>query len=781
MSWLYSPLEAGTDVISRTIRQEINIIDTIVTASGDHSALVQLDTTKYPDNVIYFFEIVATVASGTLTVALERSGTATQDAIITVTETSFTRKRVILTPPAAAQTVYQINLSGGTTPQVKAARIIIIQDFEIFNTTQTQIEIGNQELSKTNTSASALSNPKYWYFDSSKWDGTLSVSAEVTWLKNGVGSAMPTIYNVGAVAASQNAIAPGLPTDTQADDILVMVLETNNEAITVAGWTEAANSPQSDATDATRLTVFWKRATGGADATTTSDSGNHQIGRIIGVRGCITSGDPWDNTAGTTDATSDTSGNFPTFSTSVDNCMVIWACCTGDDGNSTTEFTFDANASVANLTERIDNKTNQQAGGGIGAATGEKASAGSIGNQTVQYANASRKGLWVGALKPAGLNTTVTITLQEDDGNFANWSNKITIVNADNTAGTVTRTRSSTFTPVTGRNYRLASSISNSSHNYDIFNAKIIINSTFGSTQTEQIEITETATNESTLNGGTGTSGETGQAHGQAFYVDSSFYCKRIDVHMKKSGSPTDNLTVKIISDSITGASLGTSDNVDGSTLPTTAAWITFTFSTPIYLLSGTIYYIHLERSGAYDITNRYTTSFNDLSVYSQGRSYARNNNSWSAWFEANDFLIRIFQTETVNKLETQYLLANTTFAAGTSLQDFDTRWDPGEWQVDSISYIHEGNSVASGTSDIKLQDTSGPTDVTNSSITDVIEREQSVGMTMPTGPATIDVIATSNVSTLNGSRILAQSTAVVPQVDFTPDDPMGTKGIFGI
>ncbi|MFH1173484.1 MAG: hypothetical protein V1692_03055, partial [bacterium] len=109
-------------------------------------------------------------------------------------------------------------------------------------------------------------------------------------------------------------------------------------------------------------------------------------------------------------------------------------------------------------------------------------------------------------------------------------------------------------------------------------------------------------------------------------------------------------------------------------------------------------------------------------------------------------------------KLETQYLLANTLFAANTNLQDFDTGWNPAEWTTsNTYVYIHEANSVSGGTSDVKLQDKSGSPDVTNSTITDVIQREQSAGMTMPAGASDLDVIATTNGGNLYASRILVQ------------------------
>ena len=84
------------------IRQEINIIDTVVSATGADKAIVQLDTTQYSGPVTYYFETVAKVASGTLTLTLRRKGTSTDDATNSVTATSYTRQRTAaFTPPSS--------------------------------------------------------------------------------------------------------------------------------------------------------------------------------------------------------------------------------------------------------------------------------------------------------------------------------------------------------------------------------------------------------------------------------------------------------------------------------------------------------------------------------------------------------------------------------------------------------------------------------------------------------------------------------------------------------
>lgn len=223
-------------------------------------------------------------------------------------------------------------------------------------------------------------------------------------IRHSASNAVPQVYAVGTQSSSATAATPGIPAGTIIGDLMIMLCETNNNAITASGWTEAPNSPQSDATDATRLTVFYRYATTNdlTDATTTSDSGDHQVTQIFGVTGACSSGNPFNITAGGTDTTSDTSGSVPGATTTIPNTLVVAVSGTGFNGTSTTEFSGWTNADLSILTEFIDNVNTIGLGGGFGAAFGFKFTAGSYTNTTVTHVNASRKGLWSGAIiKPA--------------------------------------------------------------------------------------------------------------------------------------------------------------------------------------------------------------------------------------------------------------------------------------------------------------------------------------------------------------------------------------------
>jgi len=222
--------------------------------------------------------------------------------------------------------------------------------------------------------------------------------------------AAPTFVAAGSVASGTGAITPALPAGLQTNDILLLFLETANQAISISNqnggtWTQVTNSPQgygtAGATNATRLTVYWSRYNGTQGAPTTSDSGNHQLGRIIAIRGATTSGDPCNITAGGTESTVDTSGAIPGATTTVANTLVVAAIATSlPDTNGTANFSAWSNGDLSGLAERTDNTRSSGNGGGLGVATGVKAAAGAYTTTSVTCATASTKAMMSIAIKP---------------------------------------------------------------------------------------------------------------------------------------------------------------------------------------------------------------------------------------------------------------------------------------------------------------------------------------------------------------------------------------------
>jgi hypothetical protein len=266
----------------------------------------------------------------------------------------------------------------------------------------------NQTATTYDTGTMTANTTYYWRIDEKNVSGT--TAGEVWGFTTTSVLPPPMFVAAGAVASGTGAITPSFPSGIAAGDILLLFLETSNQAISVSNsnggtWAAVTNSPQSTGTAAgstgARLTAFWSRYNGTQGAPTTSDSGNHQLGRIIAIRGAAASGNPWDVTAGGVEATSDTSGSIPGTTTTVANTLVVAAIATSlPDSSTTTDFSSWTNSNLTGLTERTDNTTSSGNGGGLGIATGTKATAGAYGNTTVTLTSSAYKGMMSIAIKP---------------------------------------------------------------------------------------------------------------------------------------------------------------------------------------------------------------------------------------------------------------------------------------------------------------------------------------------------------------------------------------------
>lgn len=213
---------------------------------------------------------------------------------------------------------------------------------------------------------------------------------------------MPTVVSVGAVASGAAAITPALPAGQAAGDILLLPVETENQVVTPpAGYAIATSGQVIVSTGTvTRLTVLWKRATGTEAAPTIADPGDHAVGRMIAIRGCVTTGNPWNAApVGATETVSDTSVSCPAITTTAADCLVVNVFSTGTDVASTAHVSGWANASLAAVTERMDNWVTSGLGGGLGMATGQKAAAGAVSATTATIVTANFKALFTIALQ----------------------------------------------------------------------------------------------------------------------------------------------------------------------------------------------------------------------------------------------------------------------------------------------------------------------------------------------------------------------------------------------
>lgn len=183
---------------------------------------------------------------------------------------------------------------------------------------------------------------------------------------------------------------------TAIDDILILCVETANEGIPAVtgqtGFVEVTGSPQTVGTPAdaaaTALQVFWKRCAVAGDTTTavtSADPGNHHTATLVTIRGCPTTGDPWNVVAADTGASS-TSVTWPSVTTTVSDCLILNIMGSGFD-SGTAQFSGQTNAALSGLAESVDFGTTAGNGGQITVVTGTKAVAGVVGTTTGSLAN----------------------------------------------------------------------------------------------------------------------------------------------------------------------------------------------------------------------------------------------------------------------------------------------------------------------------------------------------------------------------------------------------------
>lgn len=217
--------------------------------------------------------------------------------------------------------------------------------------------------------------------------------------------------NSGLTSTATTCSVPTMPSGMAVNDVVLFVAESENEAIslgTANGYVEVTNSPQSAGTaaanPANRLAVYWKRITNAADTSpVTTDSGNHTTCNAYAFSGVITTGNPWDVTAGGDDgAANDTSAAIPGATTTVDNTLVVAITGTSFNGTSSVQCGTPTNADLTSLTERFDGTNTINLGGGHCLITGVKASAGTYADTTLTLANTSFKGAISIALQPPG-------------------------------------------------------------------------------------------------------------------------------------------------------------------------------------------------------------------------------------------------------------------------------------------------------------------------------------------------------------------------------------------
>jgi hypothetical protein len=505
---------------SAQIRQEINILDNVLTAATSNvatsSEIINVDPTKYSGTSTFYFEVVVKGSTSfTNTITLRRSGGSADDCTLSgislTTSYQLFRSSACTMPSTATDYVVRVSSSGSGSTDVKAGRVIVLQNFADVSTnatsTQTQIEIGSNTLATSSTLTTPLNSPKYWTYSSSKWDGSLGVYAEVTYKGTPIlgatttdtfSTAGSTSWTAGSLTtyadvACWGAGGAGFTGDANgggggggggafASSTLSITPSTTYSITIGAGGTPGgSNGGNSTFNTSTIIAEGGKNGTTvttgvGSGGLTTNSTGTTKRSGGNGGQGANGSGN--NDQGGGGGGAGGPHGNGNVGSNA--SATVGGAGGTGDAASGGSSGSAGNGTGAAGNGGQGGTSTNGGGGGGGGDNSGTGGLGGSYGGGGgggEGGAGSGADGACTVVYKPT-TTYPVGIAIEEDNGNFSGWTFKKQIVN-QGTSSVATRVRSDYFAPVDGRHYRIVASTTNSSGRYDIYNGKVIVD-TFG-------------------------------------------------------------------------------------------------------------------------------------------------------------------------------------------------------------------------------------------------------------------------------------------------------------
>lgn len=748
---------AVDDVTNVAIRQEINIIDGSVTVGGTDAAIINIDTTKYSGTVSYYFEVIANQGAGTtLTVNLSTGNTNTVG--IGITNANNVRVRKQFTPETGSFD-YRLNLTTGTTPTVKVARVIIFQSAATITVTQTQIEIGNLEVGLSMATTTPMTSPKYWKYDESLWDGSKAFSAEVTYkagvgmtagiqiftavgvntftAPNGVTSVKVQAWGGGGAGGSSNTTTDGCGGGgggAYSNKLSVAVVGGVGYTafVGVGGTAKAAAKGGSGGASYFKLAVGTSvvSAAGGIGGTSQASS-QPGAGGAGGLASAGVGDTKFDGGKGGIGLNNNTGQGGPGGS-SAGVSEVGWS---GPNPWSTLVASYGPTGSGiggsgggAGATGKAPGSGEGGGGGGAGDGAGILGGAGASGKVVVSW---------------TAVDAAVWIYLQQDDGSFGGWTNVATILSGG-TATVPTRVSVSGVNLTSGRNYRIVS-MTGGGVAYNIYNAKIVVTQSLATSQSTYY-----------FDGSDGISDPNGAWTDQGYAFDGSLDTWAYTASV--GSTSTNYLFGAGVSCPTTGDSIGSVEArayAYNDQVASAATVYTDGLGETLGVILASSYY--------------YTQDWSDFVTL------AIPNGGWT-WQKLNDLEVKMYATVAqtgfvflyrvelrvtttagteITKLEPQYLLLNTkSTSIGTTL-GYQTWWDLTEWSNTTNVYKHAVDSIGVGTS-AQLVDINDSNAVVAGSKVMGTGQTISGSLTMPTTGHNIDTWLLGS-GEVDASRILTQ------------------------
>lgn len=135
---------------------------------------------------------------------------------------------------------------------------------------------------------------------------------------------------------------------------------------------------------------------------------------------------------------------------------------------------------------------------------------------------------------------------------------------------------------------------------------------------------------------------------GQSFQVTTAGKVERIRLNLRKVGSPTDAVNIRLVA-GVPGSTLtSTSVNIDGTDLTTSFVEFDVDLNGKYSLATATTYGIEIQRTGSVDAANYYQVEYDSAGFYASGTRY-NYNAGWST--ASGDLLFYVMEAASDNEL----------------------------------------------------------------------------------------------------------------------------------
>lgn len=372
--------------------------------------------------------------------------------------------------------------------------------------------------------------------------------------------------------------------------------------------------------------------------------------------------------------------------------------------------------------------------------------------------------------KGGGSGASLNASIQEST-DLTTWTSISPSITISSTS--TVRTRSAALPLVSGRYYRVVFASASTMGTVTIYSARMVISNSTGVLTNPTYPIGSTNAFPAGL-----------QFYGRGIACS---YSPTVNQYVSSisfqtigtaGGTPTDGIYIQIVTGSVSGTVIATSNTI----IPSTTVGGTYqcTFSSPYLLLSsGTTYYIRIMRSGTRSTTNYFWIGVSSTSLVSGAVGYS-NLTVTDTWISSTQLAIQV--ATTINFISTPvtkiYSEKNVSGYTSGSAANTNCYFVPSDYSGVTNTYYHAVDSPASVSGTRYL--VASTVTLTGSTITDPSYYAISSSVTMPTSTDIITGTGTlSNANTYSQKIIIVSDLTSITTTTTTSVSPIYPQNPF--